>query len=326
MNNKISVIIPAYNTEAYLSVTLDSVLAQTHENLEIIVVNDGSTDHTAQVIDAYAQRDSRIIAIHKENGGVTSARLRGIEAATGEYITFVDSDDYIEPHMYRQLLTNAQEHGADISHCGFQILRTGREAQLFHNTGEMTVMDRNTGLAELITGNKVEPGLWNKLYRRSLFEGLAGKMNSEIRIYEDLLMNYYLFEKANVSVFHDICPYHYMIRSGSATQRPLDHHGIYDPLTVRQIIRQNVPEELSILAHCSYVIACMGCYNRILCQQRRGYHKDRKALRRILRQEKAVFPQLLAHDQRKYCIITYLFWIYNPVYRLAKKLGRNNKY
>jgi glycosyltransferase involved in cell wall biosynthesis len=326
MNNKISVIIPAYNTEAYLSVTLDSVLAQTHENLEIIVVNDGSTDHTAQVIDAYAQRDSRIIAIHKENGGVTSARLRGIEAATGEYITFVDSDDYIEPHMYRQLLVNAQEHGADISHCGFQILRAGREAQLFHNTGEMIVMDHTTGLSELITGNKVEPGLWNKLYRRSLFEGLAGKMNLEIRIYEDLLMNYYLFEKANVSVFHDICPYHYMIRSGSATQRPLDHHGIYDPLTVRQIIRQNVPEELSILAHCSYVIACMGRYNLILCQQRRGYHKDRKSLRRLLRQEKAALPLLQSKDRLKYWIITYLFWIYNPVYRLAKKLGRNNKY
>ena len=102
----ISIIIPAYNIQDYLGATLDSVLAQTYENLEIIVVNDGSRDNTADVIDSYAARDRRIKAIHKENGGVTSARLRGVAEATGAYIGFVDGDDYIEPQMYARLMEN----------------------------------------------------------------------------------------------------------------------------------------------------------------------------------------------------------------------------
>ena len=96
MQSKISIIIPAYNMENYLGRTLDSVLAQTNKNLEIIVVNDGSRDNTAKVIEDYAKRDSRIRGIHKENGGVTSARLRGIREAPGEWFGFVDGDEVLE--------------------------------------------------------------------------------------------------------------------------------------------------------------------------------------------------------------------------------------
>ena len=115
MDNKISIIIPAYNIEQYIGATLDSVLAQSYSNLEVIVVDDGSRDGTGNVIDRYAQKDHRIIAIHKENGGVTSARLRGVAEASGEWIGFVDGDDYIEPQMYERLLENALKYNADIS-------------------------------------------------------------------------------------------------------------------------------------------------------------------------------------------------------------------
>ena len=120
MSNKISVIIPAYNIEGFLASTLDSVISQTYNDLEIIVVNDGSSDATADVINTYAQKDSRIHAIHKENGGVTSARLRGVAEATGDYIGFVDGDDYIEPQMYEHLIANLKKYDADISHCGYR--------------------------------------------------------------------------------------------------------------------------------------------------------------------------------------------------------------
>ena len=107
MNEKISIIIPAYNIERELPATLDNVLAQTYEKLEIIVVDDGSGDGTAAVIDDYAARFPNIRAIHKENGGVTSARLRGVEEATGDWIGFVDGDDLIAPEMYQRLIKNA---------------------------------------------------------------------------------------------------------------------------------------------------------------------------------------------------------------------------
>ena len=116
MEQKISIIIPAYNIENYLGKTLDSVLAQTYQNIEVIVVNDGSKDGTGKVVDDYAAHDSRVIAVHKENGGVTSARLRGIAAASGDWIGFVDGDDYIEPDMYERLMRNAREYNVEISH------------------------------------------------------------------------------------------------------------------------------------------------------------------------------------------------------------------
>ena len=120
--DRISVVVPAYNNETWLPRCLESLLAQTHENMEIIVVNDGSKDGTGAVIDGYAEKYDRIKAIHQQNKGVTAARLAGMAAASGDWIGFVDSDDTVEPQMYAHLLDNARKENADISHCGHQTL------------------------------------------------------------------------------------------------------------------------------------------------------------------------------------------------------------
>ena len=172
MDNKISIVIPAYNIENYLGTTLDSVLAQTYSNIEIIVVNDGSKDGTGAVIDSYAAREKRIKAIHKENGGVTSARLRGVQEASGEWIGFVDGDDGIEPDMYERLLENALKYGADISHCGYQMVFPNGRVDYYYNTGRLVQQDKITGLSELLSGAMIEPGLCNKLFHKHLFHGL----------------------------------------------------------------------------------------------------------------------------------------------------------
>ena len=104
MDKLVSVIIPAYNIERYISRCLDSIMAQTYNNLEIIVIDDGSKDQTAEILDDYQKRDSRIIVVHKENGGVSSARNNGLDIATGDYISFVDGDDLIESNMYEILV------------------------------------------------------------------------------------------------------------------------------------------------------------------------------------------------------------------------------
>ena len=114
----VSVIIPAYNIEDYIGRCLDSVLSQTYKNLEILVVDDGSSDCTGEILDDYEKKDQRIRVIHKENGGVSSARNIGIEAATGDYIGFVDGDDLMEPEMYKTLVNLLKEENADIAHCG----------------------------------------------------------------------------------------------------------------------------------------------------------------------------------------------------------------
>lgn len=237
MEQKISVIIPAYQLEKYLSATLDAVLGQTYENLEIIVVNDGSTDGTAAIADAYARKEPRIRAIHKENGGVTSARLRGVREAIGDWIIFCDGDDIPVPEMYGRLLANALRYGADISHCGYQMVFPCGRIDRYHGTGCLVEQDHLQGLRDLLSGNLVDPGLCNKLFRRSLFAGLEDVMDPSYKINEDVLMNYHLFKAAGKSVFEDLCLYNYVLRPGSAaTSRLVNEHKLMDPLRVTKAI------------------------------------------------------------------------------------------
>lgn len=253
MQPKISIIIPAYNIEDYLGRTLDSVLAQTYKNLEILIVNDGSADHTAEVIKDYSQKDSRIRGIHKENGGVTSARLRGIQEATGDWIGFVDGDDVLEPWMYEKLLSNAVQYHADISHCGYQMVLPSGKVRLYHDTKEIIVQDHQRGLIDLLTCQHVEPGICNKLYRADLVKSVMASvgMNTEIKNTEDLLMNFYLFRASQCSVFEDVCPYHYIVRQGSAANSAINEHQLLDPLRVRKILFAETaqdPEQHTIVA------------------------------------------------------------------------------
>lgn len=234
MKELVSIVIPAYNIGDYLASCLDSVLAQTYERLEIVIVDDGSKDHTREVITAYAEKDTRIKPIFKENGGVTSARLRGVKEATGAWIGFVDGDDYVEPTMFEHLLQNAYQHDADISHCGYQMVFSNGKIDYYYNSGRLVVQDHETGVKDLVEGTFVEPGLVNKLYRRELLIDLEHDplMDRSIRINEDLLMNYCLFKRANVSVHEDICPYHYVLRKGSAATSKINDYKLKDPLKV----------------------------------------------------------------------------------------------
>ena len=285
-NPLISIIIPAYNIEEYLTRTVDSILSQSYQNLEIILVNDGSTDGTAAVINDYATRDSRIKAIHKENGGVTSARLRGVVEATGEYIGFVDGDDDIAPDMYAKLMENAMAYGADISHCGYQMVFPGGKVDYYYNTGRIVQQDNTKGLWDLIEGGFVEPALWNKLYRRELFEGLSDWMDTSIRINEDLLMNFYLFRQAKKSVFEDICPYRYILRPGSAATTKLNEHKLRDPMKVTRILLKEAPEAVMPVVYCKWVRMLIGGAPILRGEQEdliAPYRKEtRKELRRNL--------------------------------------------
>lgn len=255
MQDKISVIVPAYNLENYIEKTISSICSQTYRNLEIIVVDDGSQDNTPGILDQLEQMDNRIKVIHQSNTGVTKARFNGIRQATGEWIGFVDGDDYIEPEMYERLMNNAVKYNADISHCGYQMVFPSR-VDYYHNTGEIKECDNYQGVKLLLEGSKIEPGLWNKLFHKSLLPNLYGGEveDSGIKINEDLLMNFYLFEAATKSVYEDFCPYHYMIRKGSAATAKKPQH-YTDSLQVLRNIHENVKDkaELSSIIQSRYI-------------------------------------------------------------------------
>lgn len=258
-NILISIIVPAYNIAPYIGSCLDSILAQTYSNLEIIAVDDGSTDGTSEIIDQYAVKDSRITTVHKANGGVTSARLAGIEMARGEYIGFVDGDDYIEQQMYEHLLENAVKYNADISHCGYQMVFPNR-VDYYYNTGKLLQQDRITGLKELVSGQLIEPGLCNKLYNKVLFKDILSDniLPADIKINEDLLMNYWLFKAADTSVYEDFCPYHYIIREGSAAKSTINKNKLWDPLRVTRIIMTDMPTEIAPAVYQKFVRILVG--------------------------------------------------------------------
>lgn len=228
-NPKVSIIIPAYNIAPYLERCLESVRRQTYEKLQIMIIDDGSIDQTGKIADSYAEKDKRFHVIHKENRGVSAARKTGLEQAVGEYIGFVDGDDYIEPEMYEKLVDLAIEYDADIVHCGYQMVFPNR-VDLYYGTKQLKVQDTYTGVRDLLEGTQIEPGLVNKIYRHQLFKDI--EYDENIVINEDLLLNYFLFHRSKKAVYTDVPYYHYMIRKNSASTSDWNEHKLLDPLCV----------------------------------------------------------------------------------------------
>lgn len=249
MNDLISVIVPVYNLAEYLPHSIRSILKQSHANLEVIAVDDGSTDNSLRVLEEMAEDDNRIRVISQKNGGVTKARLTGAVAAKGEWVGFVDGDDEIEPDMYERLLQNALQYHADISHCGYQMVFPSR-VDYYYNTGRLIQQDHRSGLKDLIEGSFIEPGLCNKLFHKRLLQSLlqSGKMDFSIKQLEDLLMNYYLFSESYCAVYEDFCPYHYMVRYGSASFSTIDEHKLMDPLRVLKTIKAESADDPQLQA------------------------------------------------------------------------------
>lgn len=226
-NPLISIIVPVYNVEEFLPKCIDSILAQTYENLEIILVEDGTKDNSGQICDAYAEKDSRIKVIHKENGGLSSARNAGMDVARGEYFGFVDSDDWIEPETYECLMTVAQKYDADLV-CGGRYDVDG-------TTGERTIglcpkreecISAMEMLGRVCTWDNCDSAAWDKLYRRRLFDEIRYPLGMYS---EDIAIFYKLMEKANRVA---LCPkplYNYLHRANSITTAKLSEKTFHYP-------------------------------------------------------------------------------------------------
>ena len=321
----ISVVVPAYNCAPWLGPCLDSLLAQTYENLEIVVVDDGSKDDTWQLLADYAAKDSRIHPVHQENGGVTAARLRGVRESRGEWIGFADGDDVLEPQMYERLLHNALTHDAEISHCGFQVLYPGGGTEYLHGTGTFQVQDRKTALRDLLEEKIVEPSLCSKLFRRELFAGLEEKMDATIKNNEDMLMNYYLFAQAEKAVFEDVCPYHYLIHPGSASRRKLNQHLIYDPIRVRQIIMDQCAPEIRDDARRALARMCLVSYRQLVMEPGDEYREDMKRVRGLIRQQLPYAGLLPTRNGLLVRLISHVPWVFDGLYRIVAHVTGREK-
>ena len=213
---KISIIIPVYNVELYVEECLKSVLSQTYTNIEVIVVDDGSTDGSGKICDKFSALDQRIRVIHKSNGGVSSARNTGLDVATGNWIGFVDPDDLITENMYEYLYMNAIKYDVGVAVCGYMI--TSNRKILRNNKCTITkeLFNWSKSMFELFNGEgRFFCAVWNKLYRKDLVRDI--RFSEDITNGEDLLFNYHVLKKLkDNTIFYDAPLYCYFVREESA--------------------------------------------------------------------------------------------------------------
>lgn len=207
----ISIIIPVYKVEKYLEKCIQSVINQTYENLQIILVDDGSPDNCGKICDEYAKKDHRIEVIHKSNGGLSDARNKGLEIAKGEYIGFVDSDDYIEADMYEVLYNLLKQYNADVSICNFYTVSQEKIAIKNADNG-IKEYTRIEILKEILLDNNIQSYAWNKLYKKELFDEIKYPVGKK---YEDIGTTFYLLEKCNKVVVTGKPEYYYINRQDS---------------------------------------------------------------------------------------------------------------
>lgn len=323
----ISVIVPAFNVESAIANTLNSILGQTYSEIEIIVIDDGSTDKTGRIIDTYASRYEQIIAVHTQNQGVTAARLIGIKRAAGEWIGFIDADDEIESDMYELLLKNAELYNADISHCGYQMVFPDGRISYFHNTGCLVQQDKIAGLKDLLDGSLIEPSLCNKLFRKTLFCGLLhNQIDKSIKINEDLLMNYILFSEANTAIFQDVCKYHYLVRNTSASRKSLNQYKIFDPIRVKQIILDMNINNMAEATMKAYIKTCINVYNSLVLDKTGQFIKEQKKIRELIQEHKKWVSFLNGKQHFLASFILYCPIVYKLIYRLYAKYLLKNLY
>lgn len=208
---KLSIIVPVYNVEKYINQCIDSILNQTLNDFELILINDGSTDKSGIICDEYCKIDSRIKVIHKENGGLSSARNAGIDASRGRYIGFVDSDDWIEKDMYEVLYKNIEEYQSDISICGMNRVTNNQYIKQY-DTGKLEVLNKVEAMEKLLQGREIRDYFCDKLYRRELFDNFRFPNG---KIFEDASCQYKMFNMSDRIVYNDLAKYNYRMTQNS---------------------------------------------------------------------------------------------------------------
>ena len=265
MNPMISLIVPVYNVEDYLDRCVQSIINQTYDNLEIILVDDGSTDTSSEICDNWKERDNRIVVIHKKNGGLSDARNTGLKTAKGEYIGFIDSDDFINKDMYRVLINTILQSKADIAECRWIPFEDKTDLLDKRKTeyGDIVVFSAEEALKELILERKLKQTVVNKIYSRHIINTFfpIEKIN------EDEYWTYHVFGSSKRIAFVDTVLYYYYQRNTSIMHvdysiKRLD--GVFARKERMCYIKNNYPRLFSY-ACLSFLWACFYHY-QVICR------------------------------------------------------------
>lgn len=287
MDKLISVVVPIYNVENYLKRCIDSIVNQTYENLEIILVDDGSTDGSSAICDAYAKKENRIKVVHQKNAGLSAARNNGFKMAKGEYIGFIDADDYVEPAMYEELLHQMLLHGADMA-IG-NVCRVDENGYLLEDTSAVTdaVYTKEEMLRKITEENGVYfVTAWNKLYKREIFDKVSFP---EGKIHEDEFVIHEILDCCKKIVTTKKIYYYYVQRANSIMSEEVTLKR-FDGMEAlyQRFLYYKQHEELNdcLLPICNQ---CMEIYVGLMSRMKA---KERKKCRKQLAERKQIYRSM----------------------------------
>lgn len=271
----ISIIIPIYNTEKYLKKCIESILNQTFEEFELLLINDGSTDGCGKICDEFALQDDRIKVFHKQNGGESSARNDGLKKANGKWVGFVDSDDICEKNMFEVLYENALNHGADISVCG--INSTFIDNLPYKKNDDFTVkkLNQNQAIKSIFTNIEFASSVCNKIYKKDTILKNNIFFYEDIIDGEDLFFLYYIIKHSFSVIFTQQKLYHYIQHEASYTASGKIEDKMTGIKTFIKIIEEEVDgENAKIMENyfLKYLIR-IGCYNVRHKEFNKKYHR-----------------------------------------------------
>ena len=318
----ISVIVPVYNVKEYLNTCVESILNQTYENLEVILVDDGSTDGSGEVCDSYAKTDTRVQVLHTKNGGPAAARNRGIEVSKGEYLTFIDSDDSMEPELIETLYLAQKKSGANLVSCRWRnVYEDGRiERSSGQINGSVTV-GKEEALRRMLYQIDTDVCVWAKLYQRDLFKRLRFE---EGKIYEDFAIMFPILEQTKKVTFLGYDGYCYLQRS-AGTMRQSFHRKKMALIDYAEVMYRHISTVYPKLAEAAAYRAVRADFNIYLQIPRTAeYKEERKRVENCIKKyRKTVLRDQYAGFGTKAPLLCTLI-SFGLVYRLKdmKKLGK----
>jgi glycosyltransferase involved in cell wall biosynthesis len=316
----ISVIIPVYNVSKYLDKCLGSICGQTYKNIEIIAVNDGSTDDSLAKLEQWKSRDERVILINKQNGGLSSARNAGIDIATGKYITFIDGDDFVDERLIEELHEIITKYDKKISICNrYYYFEDGTKKLRFKDDGLITSMSRKESFINLLNMINFDMSAWGKMYDRSLFSNIRFP---EGKLCEDYYIMYQLFSKSD-GIAYTSAPlvYYLQQRKGSITRKStIIYDYVYACEKQMNYICENC-KELASYAKSAYCLSYYTVYNKALMNNASIDRRFLKDMKTVTKENwRCVASNQYISKTRKAQIIVFRFAriLYRPLLKIYK--------
>ncbi|MFW5980976.1 MAG: glycosyltransferase family 2 protein [bacterium] len=314
-DNKVSVIVPVYNKERFLEKCIKSILNQSYNSLEIILIDDGSTDRSAEICDRYAKLDSRIYVVHKENEGVAEARNTGLNIASSKFVTFVDSDDFIDPEMYKKMVMTALSTDADIVECGYNETNLKGNVLKEYKLDEKTIIGSYNASYHYARNENTTNFVWNKLFKRELLKDIRFP---DTIISEDFVFNVKAYYKCKKTVIISDPLYNYVYNDKGITKRGF-HPGRLDAIKngkeMYHFHQERYPDLCSFFA--LYIVEYSMRFYKEVYEQKDL--KDRDKYLKSLKKEFMEFYSLIkgdAFNKIKKKKIRVLMWIFktNPIF------------